>query len=193
MLETKVRPLVQGLTESLAGALAQAGVASNALTAISFAGTAAGAALAAAGRFGAAGAVFIPSGIAGLLDGPVGRATGRATRWGTYLDSVIDRLSDAAMLGAIAWHLRLERPRAAAVAIAALALAFLVSYTKARASSLGYRCDVGLAGGADRVVLAAAALVIPGAAETALWVLAGLFLVTTLQRAGAVWKQAAGE
>lgn len=193
MLETRVRPRVRGAVERIARTVGRAGVTPNGLTLLGLGGTGAAAALVALGLLGAAAAVLIPSALADALDGAVARATGRTSRRGAYLDAISDRIADAAILGTLAWHFRLGAPRAAAVAVCTLALSFLASYTKARASSLGYRCDAGIAGRGDRLVLMIIALVVPGAAEPALWVLAGLLLVTVGQRARAVWKQAEGE
>jgi CDP-diacylglycerol--glycerol-3-phosphate 3-phosphatidyltransferase len=76
------------------------------------------------------------------------------------------------------------------VALAALVLSYLVSYVKARAESLGFRCEGGFAERAERAILFGTALLIVGAVEPAMWALAILAAVTVLQRLMMVHRQA---
>ncbi len=77
-------------------------------------------------------AVVVLSGVFDGLDGAVAVLTGRTTRWGYVLDSVADRLSDAAyllalyLLGAPGW-----------ICAAAGLLTFLQEYARARAGAAG--------------------------------------------------------
>ena len=72
------------------------------------------------------------SGVLDSLDGAVAMLTGRATRWGALLDSVIDRLSDVLYLlalwvvGAPAW-----------VCLAAGVVVLTQEYARARATAVG--------------------------------------------------------
>lgn len=93
------------------------------------------------------------------LDGVVARLGGNTSRWGAFLDSTLDRISDGVVLGALAVHLLVLAPRAAApvtagiLAVAAIILSFTVSYAKARAEAVGVDADVGLLERADRYVV----------------------------------------
>ena len=83
-------------------------------------------------------AVFVVGSILDILDGALARAGGKQTPFGAFLDSTTDRVGEAFMLGAIALvFARDGNELALALAIAAIAGSFLVSYTRAKAEALG--------------------------------------------------------
>ena len=125
-----------------------------------------------------AGAVmFVVGSILDILDGALARAGGKSTPFGAFLDSTTDRIGEGAMLGAIAlvFH-RHELPVALALAFAAAAGSFLVSYTRAKAEGLGLRGDVGLGSRAERVVVITGGLVL---APISIWLLVGAIALLT--------------
>jgi CDP-diacylglycerol---glycerol-3-phosphate 3-phosphatidyltransferase len=133
-----------------------------------------------------AGAVmFVVGSILDILDGALARAGGKTTPFGAFLDSTTDRIGEGAMIGAIAlvFH-RHDLPVALAIAFAAVAGSFLVSYTRARAEALGLRGDVGIGSRAERVVVITAGLVLAPwvPLELALGLLAATAWFTVLQR-----------
>lgn len=131
------------------------------------------------GRLMLAGIFLILAGVSDMLDGSLARANGEATPFGSYIDSVADRLTEGLIFTGIAWHLRAQPELL--VVFAALAGSFLVSYAKARSEALGVTCEVGLMERPERfIVLVAGALV--GLLVPALWVLATLTLLTAGQR-----------
>jgi CDP-diacylglycerol--glycerol-3-phosphate 3-phosphatidyltransferase len=140
--------------------------------------------------------VAIVAGFADALDGALAKAKGTTSRWGAFLDSTTDRLSDALYFAPIAWLYGVAPDVAgrqdrwtAGLALAALVLSFLVSYSKARAESLGYDCNVGFAERAERLIVIIAALILDVVLiGVALLTLAGL--VTFLQRMIHVHRQA---
>jgi CDP-diacylglycerol--glycerol-3-phosphate 3-phosphatidyltransferase len=190
---SSARQAVGRAAEPLARMLLATGLTANAITLIGLAGSVAAAALVATGRFGAGAAVFVPAAFLDLFDGLVARRTGTASRWGAFVDSLADRAGEAALLIAIAYRFRVASPRTATVALAALALSLLVSYTKARAESLGYRCEGGFAERPERCILIGAGLLIVGAMEAAMWGLAAVAGLTVVQRILAVRRQARPE
>ncbi len=109
------------------------------------------------GQFFYAGLVMIFANIFDLLDGRVARLTGRVTRFGAFLDSSLDRLSDMLVfLGIIIFYSRDTEYHStlyAALTGAALIGSVMVSYTAARAESLIPKCDVGFLRRPERVVL----------------------------------------
>lgn len=111
----------------------------------------------AVGSFFAAGLVMILANIFDMLDGRVARRTGRVTRFGAFLDSSLDRLSDMVVfLGIIIYYTRDTEHHStlyAALTGAALIGSVMVSYTSARAESLIPKCDVGFLRRPERVVL----------------------------------------
>lgn len=141
--------------------------------------------------------------IADSLDGQMARLLDRASRWGAFLDSTMDRLADAAIfVGVLLWSLRhLEgdlQVATTAAALTCLVLGGVVSYAKARAEGLGMTANVGVAERADRlvVVLVATLLVGLGLPPVLLTVALGLLAlasaVTIVQRMRTVYLQAAG-
>jgi CDP-diacylglycerol--glycerol-3-phosphate 3-phosphatidyltransferase len=105
--------------------------------------------------------VFVLGSLLDILDGALARAGGKTTPFGAFLDSTTDRVSEGFMLTAIAWILaRDHHPTFVAVAMAAVAGSFLVSYTRSKAEGLGLRGDVGIGSRAERVVVITAGLVL---------------------------------
>ena len=122
------------------------------------------------------------AGLFDLLDGSLARASGQVTPFGAFLDSVIDRYSDlVVLLGIVVLFARTPNARGALVAMAGLVGSVMVSYTKARAESIGVECNVGFMERPERMIcLIAGALL--DLLEPALWVLAMLANITALQR-----------
>jgi phosphatidylglycerophosphate synthase len=109
------------------------------------------------GEFFWAGIVMIFANVFDMLDGRVARLTGRVTKFGAFLDSSLDRLSDMVVfLGIIIFYSRdtqFHSTLYAALTGAALIGSVMVSYTSARAESLIPKCDVGFLRRPERVVL----------------------------------------
>jgi CDP-diacylglycerol---glycerol-3-phosphate 3-phosphatidyltransferase len=109
------------------------------------------------GRFFAAGLVMIAANIFDMLDGRLARLTGRVTKFGAFLDSSLDRLSDmVTFLGIIIFYARDTQYHStlyASLTGSALIGSVMISYTAARAESLIPKCDVGFFRRPERVVL----------------------------------------
>jgi soluble lytic murein transglycosylase len=129
-----------------------------------------------------AGGLLVLAGLCDLLDGSLARASGQVTAFGAFLDSVIDRYSDlVVLLGIVVLLARTPNARGAIVAMAGLVGSVMVSYTKARAESIGVSCTVGMMERPERMLcLIAGALL--DLLEPALWVLAVLANLTAIQR-----------
>lgn len=106
------------------------------------------------------------------LDGALARFSGRSSRFGAFLDSTLDRVSEGVLYLCLAAHY-LWRGATTEVLLAILALigAFLVSYTRARAEANGFSCKVGLFTRMERTAVLAIGLIL-GFPTIALWVLA---------------------
>ena len=136
--------------------------------------------------------VFVVGSLLDILDGALARAGGKTTPFGAFLDSTTDRVSEGFMLTAIAYvFARHGNPIFVAVAMAAVAGSFLVSYTRARAEALGLRGDVGIGSRAERVVVITAGLVLApwGVLAWAIALLAVTAWITVVQRVLHVRKQ----
>ena len=136
--------------------------------------------------------VFVVGSLLDILDGALARAGGKTTPFGAFLDSTTDRISEGFMLTAIAYILATHHhPVFVAVAMAAVAGSFLVSYTRAKAEALGLRGDVGIGSRAERVVVITAGLVLApwGVLPWSLVLLAATAWITVGQRVLHVRKQ----
>jgi CDP-diacylglycerol--glycerol-3-phosphate 3-phosphatidyltransferase len=135
--------------------------------------------------------------LADMLDGQMAKLSGTASKWGAFLDSSLDRLGDGAVFGGLLLYFAYQQqePVWAAFTLAALILGQLTSYVRARAESLGFEADGGIAARADRllIILAGALLAgfgVPYVLEIAVVFLAVAGLITVAQRSRSVYRQA---
>lgn len=171
--------------EPVARAFGRLGLTPNALTLIGFGIAVVAAWQASIGAWLAAGLLVAFGAAFDLLDGALARATGQVSRLGAFMDSVFDRAGEAVVyIGIAAGLLTVATPggvmhalgtivpagSGALVAVAALAAAFMVSYTRAKSESLGFTLGTGMAtiGFAPRevrTVILAVGLIIGGMAQ----------------------------
>jgi CDP-diacylglycerol--glycerol-3-phosphate 3-phosphatidyltransferase len=186
------RPLTRWFAEPIARTLHRLGLSPNAVTVIGLALSGLAAYLAATGHLLPAGIVVLVSGLFDFLDGALARLAGRATRFGALLDSVADRVAEAAiLLGLLLFYTR----RDGLVEVLLVYLAFvgsvLVSYVRARAEGLGLGDGEGLVTRPERVVILAVGLMV-GQVPIALGVVAALSLLTAGQRLLRAWRASKG-
>jgi len=126
-----------------------------------------------------------------VLDGAVAKASGTAGPRGAFFDSVADRLTDALLLGGVAWYLASTHPgRIAVLPLAVLGASLLISYERAKAESLGFDAKGGLMERAERIIALGFALLFDSLMIPVLWVMLVLTIVTAGQRFVKVWRQA---
>ena len=131
------------------------------------------------------GIAFILGSVCDTLDGRYSRMSGKGTQFGAFLDSTLDRIEEGIVLTAIAYVFAKDGNEVAAAAVVLAVLASLmVSYTRARAEALGVECKVGIANRAVRVVILSVGIVFADLdlLAPAVYVLAGLGIITVLQR-----------
>lgn len=188
MLNQKIRQGWDRFVRPVGSALGRTGLSPNAITLLGLLIQGGAAALIVADRLVLAGLVTILAGISDTLDGAVAKATGKTSKLGALVDSTADRVSDALFFLPVAWLYAVsggparEEPWVAAVALVGLVAAFLVSYVRARAESLGYACNVGIAERAERVILMVIGLVFNVLLPAIIVVLTALSIVTVAQR-----------
>ncbi|MDQ4068923.1 MAG: CDP-alcohol phosphatidyltransferase family protein [Actinomycetota bacterium] len=112
------------------------------------------------------------------VDGDLARATGRASKSGSYLDHVFDRWTDAALIVGLTFS---DTSELAPVGIIALVGTFMTSYTRTKAQALGTDCQVGI-GGRDTRMLILVIAGLFGRAFIGLVTVAALGFVTALHR-----------
>ncbi|HSZ44473.1 MAG TPA: CDP-alcohol phosphatidyltransferase family protein [Streptosporangiaceae bacterium] len=193
-----LRPALGRLLTPVGQALARTPITPNALTIVGCIGMSAGA------------LIFFPTGhlfvgvvvctlfvLLDMLDGTLARIKGTTGPFGAFLDSTLDRVADAAVFGGLAiWFVRGGHDRVlAAVSLFCLVAGSLVSYAKARAESLGLKCDVGFAERTERLLIGLVAaglsgLGVPYVLPVGLWLLAAVSAFTFGQRVLAARRSA---
>ncbi|MDQ4034790.1 MAG: CDP-alcohol phosphatidyltransferase family protein [Chloroflexota bacterium] len=141
-------------------------------------------------------AVLTAGSLLDAVDGALARAQGGGTAFGSFLDSTLDRASEAILYVGIAiWFMNnLPEPVVPVLAVfLALAGSFLVSYARARAEGIGLEASVGLAPRTERLVLVIAGVALAGLGYapiliSILGLLAVLTVVTVIQRIWHVWR-----
>jgi phosphatidylglycerophosphate synthase len=123
-----------------------------------------------------------------VLDGVVARARNKITRFGAFLDSVLDRYSDAFILLAIAYNLaNISEMTGVFLSMGTLLGSFLISYSRARAEGIGEECKYGIMERPERLILISAGA-ISGVMLPVLWILVILTNFTVMQRIYYVWN-----
>jgi len=129
-----------------------------------------------------AGVMYLLAGGLDLLDGVLARMAKMASRFGAFLDSTADRISEGVVFAAIAYHFASHGQSVdASLAVLALLGSLLISYTRARAEGLGLECKVGIVTRAERVVLVGFGLIF-GLLEGAIYLLVILTALSATQR-----------
>ena len=129
------------------------------------------------------GLLLLPAGLLDIFDGGLARLRGEESRFGAFLDSVMDRISDAAVLGCLFWSLSEQHHDVQAeLCMAALAISLLVSHVRAEGEALGLQLSGGLVQRLERYVALMIGLSQPGALLPVLAALTGLGAVTVAQR-----------
>lgn len=190
-----INAMVQGL--------ASAGVSPNILTAIGVSINIGCGVLFGLGEFFWAGIVLIVANLFDMLDGNVARLTGNVTKFGGFLDSSLDRLSDMVSFFGIMIFYAGNSPQHSLLNVflagVGMISSVMVSYTTARSESLGVKANVGFLQRPERVVL-----LIIGALSTwnwasdnflanrmpqVLWVLAVGSIWTLIHRMYFIWTE----
>jgi CDP-diacylglycerol--glycerol-3-phosphate 3-phosphatidyltransferase len=136
------------------------------------------------------GMLLIVAGVLDIFDGGVARLRGEDSRAGAYLDSVLDRVSDVILFGALFWSLSGQHHRtAAALAMSSLIVSLMVSQVRAEGEALGLSLTEGLFQRLERYVALMVGLTAPGALLPVLVVLTALGTATVVQRADSLWRQ----
>ena len=180
------------LTDPAVSVLRRLGVTPNMLTIAGVAGNVAAGVAAGFGEFLIAGAIVLIASSLDFLDGALARATDTATDFGSVLDSVMDRVSEAAVLFGLLVYFsaRGDQTETLLIFVAAVA-SVLVSYVRARAEIIGLEMREGIFTRLERVALLGVGLIAASFEENVLtvvlWILAVLASATALQRLALVW------
>ena len=196
MLQRSIKAPVTRVITPLCRGLLKAGITPNLMSAFGGVGSSLAAVLLfGSGHFFAAAVVTTALVLFDLLDGTMARLSNTTSRWGAMLDSTLDRISDAAILGSIAYWLSKSHDRALPLVLALLILGSLISYIKARAEALDIACNGGIAERTERLIIVLLTAGLDGihvhyAFAIGLWLLFVLSVITVLQRLVIVYRGA---
>lgn len=181
----------RGVAEGFVSPLARHGVTPNAVTVVGFVLNVVTAAVLATGHLSTGGALLFLSGLFDMLDGALARVTAQQSAFGAFLDSLLDRYSEAVILLALIYVFSERGQTPAVLLVYAVAVgSLLISYARARAEGLGVDSKVGIAPRPERVLILGLGLLFnPWTTIAALSVLAVLTHVTAMQRLYDVWRQ----
>ncbi|HRI55770.1 MAG: CDP-alcohol phosphatidyltransferase family protein [Anaerolinea sp.] len=197
MLTAWARRTFRSLLDAIARVFQRLGVTPNQLTLTGLVLQAAVAVVIALGYLPLAGVLLIFTSIFDAFDGALARLTGQTSRFGAFFDATLDRVAEALVLfGLLVYFTGQPDSRTEVLLIyASLTGSLLVSYTRAKAESLGIACTEGILTRAERVALLVIGLLLaawqpiaalPPVITLVLWLLAILSNVTALQRILAV-------
>jgi CDP-diacylglycerol--glycerol-3-phosphate 3-phosphatidyltransferase len=150
-----------------------------------------------------AGLFVLLGGVLDIFDGRVARLSGLASKFGSFYDSTLDRISEIVVFLGLASLYTTIRPDVEDLAmiyviLLALGGSLMVSYTRARAEGLGLDCSVGFMQRAERVVLLGLGSIVFGLAwdglvlDFIIIVVAVTTNLTAIQRIVWVYRHAAG-
>ncbi|MCS7220514.1 MAG: CDP-alcohol phosphatidyltransferase family protein [Anaerolineae bacterium] len=193
MLTNLGRQLLASVLTSIANFIRWTGISPNLVTFIGLCFTTVAAAFIVQGQFLVAGIFLLIGGLFDVLDGALARVAGRASRYGAFLDSTLDRYSEGIVLfGVLLYYLQRNSRIEVILIYVAIVGSLLVSYTRARAEGIHVPCQVGLFTRAERWITLVLGLLFDQML-LALWVLAIFSNLTVLHRIYAVWRATGGE
>jgi phosphatidylinositol phosphate synthase len=205
-ISNESRGRIKQIFEPIALAMGRLGLTPNALTLIGFAITAVGAVLVGAQAWVIGGIVVFVGGVFDMFDGTLARATGKASKFGAFMDSTFDKAGEILVFLGCIYALAESNVGSVPVLVAAGAMgaAIMVSYTRAKSDALGYSSGMGLAAVGImprevRLVIISLGIVLTGTSigisslEFALGVILVGSVITVIQRILHVRSQARSE
>ncbi|MEJ7654795.1 MAG: CDP-alcohol phosphatidyltransferase family protein [Chloroflexia bacterium] len=190
MLSTLFGAQLRRFTFGIGKALSRSGVSPNTVTVLGLLLNALVAVVLASGSFLVGGFLVLLAGMFDMLDGAVARAGGKVSVFGGFLDSTLDRYSEAVLfLGLLVYFTRASDSVAVVLIYITMVGSIMTSYARARAEASGLKNDSGLFQRTERVVLLGLCLIFQ-APLLALWTLSIGTNLTAAYRVYAVYKAA---
>ena len=189
MLSARLKPAVTRVITPVASFALRIGITPNAVT-----WTGAIAVVASALYFYPKGDFFLGTviicifALSDLFDGTMARISQKgSSKWGGFLDSTIDRITDSAILIGVCIFLIDKNDPLAVVVIVTLVTGMLVPYIRAKAESFNIECSGGIAERTERLIISLVAvgfegLGVPYVLSIGMWLLAALGTYTVIQR-----------
>ncbi|GER91105.1 CDP-diacylglycerol--inositol 3-phosphatidyltransferase [Dictyobacter vulcani] len=200
MFNNDIQKWVRNLAAQIIRPLANLGISPNTFTLIGLFLSVITAIVLGKGLFITGGLMVLFTGIFDLFDGATARLRNKATTFGAFFDSTLDRYSEAIILGGLLFYALLtptmqdhlwftDHVQLWMIALIYISIvgSLMVSYTKARAEGLNIECKTGLLARPERVVILAAGLLF-GLTMWALLILAIFSNITAIERMYAVYR-----
>ena len=190
----KARTVVGRAINPIAGILVKLGVSPNAVTVLGTVGISGAAILFfPEGNFFVGTLVILVFIFSDLLDGTVARISGKSNPIGAFLDSTMDRVTDAALFGSLVIYYANQESSLLVPAIVTAFAAQLISYIRAKAESQGISMKVGIAERPERIIILLVGTGFTGlglsfAIDLAIILLTVLTIITVLQRLIAAYQ-----
>lgn len=189
----QMRVRFRGVLDPIGAFLNRIGLMPNTMTILGLIGNTIGAFLLSQGQFTYGGLIILAMGPVDALDGTMARLRGEPSEFGAFVDSVTDRYSELVIFGGLLIYYVLAGDWVMAlVTYFAASGSVMVSYIRARASSLGYDTKVGILTRMERYLVLAPTLVL-GYPWVGLWIIAILANITALQRIWDIRVQTQGK
>jgi CDP-diacylglycerol--glycerol-3-phosphate 3-phosphatidyltransferase len=189
-LSDSMRVIFKGILDPIAGFLNNLGLKPNTVTILGLIGHFIGAYFLMKGEFLWGGLIILLMAPIDVLDGAMARLRGEPKKFGSFVDSVVDRYEELLIFGGLLiFYVHQQNWLACLLVYLSAAGSILVSYIRSKAETLGFEAKVGILTRFERYVVLIPSLVfnlvIPG-----LWILAILSNFTAIQRIFHVRKQA---
>lgn len=177
------------ITHPIARFLGKLGLHPNTVTLLGFFLNVGAGMILATGHLVLGGAFLLIASSVDSLDGALARVSGAKSRFGAFLDSTLDRLSESALLfGLLIWLVRQGATLEIYLIFLVLLGSVMVSYTRARAEGVGYDCKVGVLTRLERVAVFGVGLII-GWVRPTLIVMTVFTWFTVFQRVWHVYRE----
>ncbi|MFH1613049.1 MAG: CDP-alcohol phosphatidyltransferase family protein [bacterium] len=181
-LRNKLRNIFLKIFLPVIKILVKMGIKSNTITFIGFFFSLISGFLIAKGNFLGAGLLFFVSGLFDLLDGSLARETNTVSKKGALLDSTMDRLSEGSIFfGLLIYFFSQHGLLCISLVFCTFLISYMVSYVRARAEGLGFKCDSGWATRFERMLIMGLFLIFKKP-EIGLWILCLIGIITVIQR-----------
>jgi CDP-diacylglycerol---glycerol-3-phosphate 3-phosphatidyltransferase len=189
MVSTRFADRVRVRLGPLGRIVARTHLTPNAITVIGLVLNVGVAAVIASGNLVVGGVLVLLAGGFDALDGAVARVTGQTSQFGGFLDSTVDRYSEAVIFGGLLIHFtRADEGMVPVLLIyATIVGSLMISYTRSKAEQIGIKGDVGFAQRLERVIILSVALII-SQPVWGLWLLAVATQLTAIHRIYHVWR-----
>ncbi|HUG15959.1 MAG TPA: CDP-alcohol phosphatidyltransferase family protein [Thermomicrobiales bacterium] len=189
MVSTRFAERVRVRLSPLGRIVARTHLTPNAITIIGLGLNVGVAAVIATGNLVLGGVLVLLAGGFDALDGAVARVTGQTSDFGGFLDSTLDRYSEAVVFGGLLVYLTRTDAGTVPIVLTYVTIvgSLMISYSRSRAEAIGIRGDIGFAQRLERVIILAIALIV-SQPVWGLWVLAIATQLTALHRILHVWR-----